>query len=331
VTGFDVDERHAGSRLDVVVAEELGESRSRAANRIAAGEVEVDGRVVSKHQRLAAGQRVEIAEAATPVATTPAPQLPPVRFEDEHLMVVAKPAGLVVHPGHGRPDGTLVDALLAAGVPLAPSGGEDRPGIVHRLDRDTSGLLLVAKSDHAHAALVEALRRREVERRYLALVDGEVAQARARIEAPLGRDPADRLRFAVVADGKPATTRYERLAVGRAEVADGSRGEVTLLACRLETGRTHQIRVHLAATGHPVCADRTYGADVRISRVLGLTRPFLHAASLALRHPITGQPLSLDEPVGDELRRAAELAGVGDALRRAEGGASADHEPGPTG
>jgi 23S rRNA pseudouridine1911/1915/1917 synthase len=330
VTGFDVDERHAGSRLDVVVAEQLGESRSRAAGRIAAGEVEVDGRLVSKHQRLVAGQRVEIAEPPAPEATAPAPPLPPIRYEDEHLLVVAKPAGLVVHPGHGRPDGTLVDALVAAGVPLAAAGGDQRPGIVHRLDRDTSGLLLVAKTDRVHAALVEALRRREVERRYLALVDGEVAQARARVEAPIGRDPGDRLRFAVVADGKPATTRYERLAVGRADVADGSRGEVTLLACRLETGRTHQIRVHLAATGHPVCADRTYGADVRISRVLGLARPFLHATSLALRHPITGAPLWLDEPVGDQLRRAADLAGVGDALRLAEEEARAAHGRGTT-
>jgi 23S rRNA pseudouridine1911/1915/1917 synthase len=318
VIGFEVDERQAGSRVDVVIAEHLEESRSRAANRIAAGEVEVDGRVVSKHQRLAVGQRVEIAEVAAPAPRGPAPDLPPVRYEDEHLLVVAKPAGLVVHPGHGRPDGTLVDALTEAGVPLAPAGGQHRPGIVHRLDRDTSGLLLVAKTDRAHGGLVEALRRREVHRRYLALVDGEVPQARARIEAPIGRDPRDRLRFAVVGDGKPATTRFRRLAVGRADVADGSPGEVTLLACRLETGRTHQIRVHLSATGHPVCGDRTYGADVRIARVLELTRPFLHAASLTLQHPVTGEPLSLDEPVGDDLRRAARLAGLAGELERAQ-------------
>ena len=321
--GFDVDERRAGERLDVAVAEHLEESRSRAANRIVAGEVEVDGRKVSKHHRLAIGQRVEIAEAAAPTPSAPPPALPPVRYEDDHLLVVAKPAGLVVHPGHGRPDGTLVDALLAADVPLAPAGGEGRPGIVHRLDRDTSGLLLVAKTDPAHAALVEALRRREVERRYLALVDGEVAQARARIEAPIGRDPRDRLRFAVVADGKPATTRYQRLGVGRAEVPDGSRGEVTLLACRLETGRTHQIRVHLAGTGHPVCGDRTYGADVRISRVLGLSRPFLHAAGLTFRHPVTEQPLAFQEPVPEQLRRAAELAGLGQELSGADLGEGA--------
>jgi 23S rRNA pseudouridine1911/1915/1917 synthase len=328
VTVFEVDERQAGSRIDVVVAEQLEESRSRAASRIAAGEVEVDGRVVSKHQRLVAGQRVEVAEAAPPPPPGPAPALPPIRYEDEHLLVVAKPAGLVVHPGHGRPDGTLVDALTAAGIPLASAGDEHRPGIVHRLDRDTSGLLLIAKTSPAHAGLVDALRRREVQRRYLALVDGDVARARARIEAPIGRDPRDRLRFAVVADGKPATTRYRRLAAGRAEVADGSRGEVTLLACRLETGRTHQIRVHLSATGHPVSGDRTYGADVRISRVLELTRPFLHAASLVLHHPVTGEPLSLVEPVGDDLRRAAELAGVAGDLERAQDGAP-DLDDGP--
>jgi 23S rRNA pseudouridine1911/1915/1917 synthase len=310
VRQLEVDARLAGTRLDVALAEHLEESRSRAAARIVAGEVAVDGRPAAKNHRLGLGQRITIDEPAPLAAPAAAPPLPPVRYEDEHLLVVAKPAGLVVHPGHGRPDGTLVDALVAADVTLAPAGGPGRPGIVHRLDRDTSGLLLVAKTDAVHAALVEALRLRRVERRYLALVDGEVTRARTRIEAPIGRDPRDRQRFAVVADGKPATTRTRVLATGRAEVADGSPGEVTLLGCRLETGRTHQIRVHLSSAGHPVCGDGTYGADVRIARAVALHRPFLHAVSLQLDHPVTGRRLALVEPLPDDLRRSAALAGV---------------------
>lgn len=310
MNGFEAHGTRIGARLDVAVAEHLEESRSRAAARITAGEVTVDGRRVTKNHRLGAGQQVTIADPAPEAPAGRAPPPPPIRFEDEHLLVVAKPPGLVVHPGHGRPDGTLVDALAAADVPLAPAGGTGRPGIVHRLDRDTSGLLVVAKTDAAHVALVEALRRREIERRYLALVDGEVAQARARIEAPIGRDPRERQRFGVVADGKPATTRYRRLAMGRAPVTDGSAGEVSLLGCRLETGRTHQIRVHLSSAGHAVCGDRTYGADVRVARALGLPRPFLHAVALRLDHPVTGERLSLVEPLPSDLRVAGELAGV---------------------
>jgi hypothetical protein len=190
-------------------------------------------------------------------------------------------------------------------VPLAPAGGDERPGIVHRLDRDTSGLLLVAKTDEAHAGLVDALRDRRVERRYLAMVDGIPSSPRARIEAPIGRDPRDRLRFAVVAGGREAVTRYVLLAEGAVVAADGQSRPVALLACRLETGRTHQIRVHLSSIGHPVCGDATYRADVRRSRALGLERPFLHAVALALDHPVSGERLELTEPVPDELVAAA--------------------------
>jgi 23S rRNA pseudouridine1911/1915/1917 synthase len=314
VTTFEVGPEHAGRRLDVVLAELLGQSRSRAAARLDAGEVTLDGRVVGRNSRATTGQVLTIAEASAPEPSGPPPPLPPVRYEDDHLLVVAKPAGLVVHPGPGHADGTLVDALRGAGVPLAPAGGDERPGIVHRLDRDTSGLLLVAKTDEAHAGLVDALRDRRVERRYLAMVDGVPSSPRARIEAPIGRDPRDRLRFAVVAGGREAVTRYVVLAEGAVVGADGQSRPVSLLACRLETGRTHQIRVHLTSIGHPVCGDTTYRADVRRSRVLGLDRPFLHAAALALEHPVTGEALELTEPVPDELAAAARAAGVADAL-----------------
>ncbi len=314
MTTFEVGPEHAGRRLDVVLAELLGQSRSCAAARLDAGEVTLDGRVVGRNRRAAVGQVLAVAEASEPEPSGPPPPLPPVRYEDEHLLVVAKPAGLVVHPGPGHAEGTLVDALRGARMPLAPAGGDERPGIVHRLDRDTSGLLLVAKTDEAYAGLVAALRDRRVERRYLALVDGVPANPRARIEAPIGRDPRDRLRFAVVAGGQDAVTRYVVLGEGSAVAADGQSRPVALLSCRLETGRTHQIRVHLTSIGHPVCGDSTYRADVRRARPLGLDRPFLHAASLGLDHPATGARLELTEPLPEDLRAAAVAAGLEAAL-----------------
>ncbi len=305
-----IDESLAGGRLDVVLAELLDESRSRVAARIADGQVTVDGRRVGKNHRVSPGETVEVVQAEPTAPARPAPEMPPVAYEDDHLLVVAKPAGLVVHPGHGNADGTLVDALLGAGIALAPAGGQDRPGIVHRLDRDTSGLLAVAKTDEAHAGLVEALRLRRVERRYLAMADGVLPRPRARIEAPIGRDPRDRLRFAVVATGREAVTRYEVLGVGRAENEDGVPGDVSLLSCRLETGRTHQIRVHLASLGNPVSGDATYRADVRLARALGLQRPFLHAAALTFDHPVTGARVEVTEPLPADLRAAATNAGL---------------------
>lgn len=293
-----------GDRLDVVVARTLGLPRAQAAARIDAGEATVDGASARRSHRVRAGERVALAATAA-VPATPAPPLPPVRFRDEHLLVIAKPAGLVVHPGPGHPDGTLVDALLAADVPLAPAGGEGRPGIVHRLDRDTTGLLVVACTDPVHERLVELLRRRDVTRRYLALVDGVPGARVGRIEAPIGRDPDHRRRFATVPDGKPATTRYTT-------VASGIVGErpVSLLACRLESGRTHQIRVHLTAIGHPVLGDPVYGPRPAMSAAIGLERPFLHAGRLAFPHPVTEAPLDLAEPLPDDLVASLERAGI---------------------
>ena len=299
----------AGQRLDVAVAAALGISRNQAAVRIARGEVTVDGRVVGKQHRLRPDDTVRVGEPVEP-ATGPVPPLPPVRYRDEHLLVVAKPAGLVVHPGPGHRGDTLVDALHAAGIPLAPAGGELRPGIVHRLDRDTSGLLLVASTDAAHTGLVAALQQRAVERRYLALVLGVPATPVGRIEAPIGRHPTDRTRFAVVADGRDAVTRYRTVATGHLATADGATVAVSLLVCRLETGRTHQIRVHLRELGHPVLGDPTYGPRRPSPAALGLRRPVLHAAALALRHPVTGDHVELVEPLPPELEQVVVRSGI---------------------
>lgn len=306
---FVADADTAGQRLDVAVAAALGISRSQAAARIARGEVTVDARVVGKQHRLRAGETVGVGDPVEPV-TGPVPPLPPVRYRDEHLLVVAKPAGLVVHPGAGHRGDTLVDALHAAGIPLAPAGGEQRPGIVHRLDRDTSGLLLVASTDAAHARLVAALQQRSIERRYLALVHGVPATPVGRIEAPVGRHPTDRTRYAVVADGRDAVTRYRTAATGHLATDDGATVEVALLVCRLETGRTHQIRVHLRELGHPVLGDPTYGPRRPSPATLGLRRPVLHAAALALAHPVTGERLELVEPLPPELDEVVVRAGI---------------------
>lgn len=289
----------------MALARWLDEPRSRSAGRIDRGEVTVDGAPAKRSLRLEGREVVEVAPPPEEPAGAAGVPPPPVRYEDEHLLVVAKPAGLVVHPGVGHPAGTLVQALAAAGVPLAAGGGEGRPGVVHRLDRDTSGLLVVAKTDRAHAGLVDALRDRRVERGYLALVEGVPAAPTGRVEAPIGRDPRDRKRFAVVADGKPATTHWEVRGDGRA----GER-PVALLGCRLGTGRTHQIRVHLAFLGHPVVGDRTYGGSRPLAERLGLDRPFLHATRLAFDHPVTGRRLELVEPLPDDLATAAAASGV---------------------
>jgi 23S rRNA pseudouridine1911/1915/1917 synthase len=309
VSGFEVDQDAAGVRLDVALADHLGVSRSRAAARILAGEVLVDGSAASKQHRLRVGERIALLEPPTP-APADVPPMPPVRYEDEHLLVVAKPAGLVVHPGAGTPHGTLVDALRGAGVELADGGDDQRPGIVHRLDRDTSGLLVVAKSAAAYTGLVAALRERRVARRYLALVAGVPARPRGRIEGPIGRDPGDRLKFAVVTDGKPAVTRYELLADGDAPAMEPGRGTVALLACRLLTGRTHQIRVHLTELGHPIVGDPVYGPRRSLARALGLERPFLHAAALGFVHPVTGADVAVHEPLPPALVAALEVVGI---------------------
>jgi 23S rRNA pseudouridine1911/1915/1917 synthase len=286
----------AGRRLDAVVGalERVG-SRAEAQRLIEAGRVLVDGRAVPKRHLLALGERVEVRPAPPPPAGIEPEDVPlTVRYEDEHLLVVDKPAGVVVHPGAGHRGGTLVHGLVARDI----AGGQDpaRPGIVHRLDRDTSGLLVVARTERAHRRLQRMLRDRLVDRRYLALVHGAAPPALT-IDRPVGRDRRVRTRMAAGApDGREAVTHLRRLE---------ELGRFSLVEARLETGRTHQIRVHLESVGHPVVGDRVYG---RRPETLGLERQFLHAARLAFPHPETGEPVEVESPLPDDLRRALALA-----------------------
>ena len=290
-----------GSRLDVVVARRASVTRGLAQAAIKEGAVTVGGRVVRPSHRLEEG------EAVTGSVAVPTVELPQgeaidltLRYDDERVLVVSKPAGLVTHPARGHASGTLVNALLGLGVPLA-GATSIRPGIVHRLDKDTSGLLLVAKDDAAQSYLVDALRERRIERRYVALVRGRPPADSGTIEAPIGRHPVKRRLFAVVPGGRPSGTHYEVTATG---------DRVSLLDLKLETGRTHQIRVHLAHLGNPVLGDRVYGGVSDLSRDLGLTRPFLHARSLRFPHPDDGREVHVEDDLPEALAGARDRAGV---------------------
>jgi len=282
-----------GDRIDRVVAALLDEPRAQAQARVVRGEVTVGGEVVRKSHRVRGGEHIEVADP--PAGSVAVPPPVPVRYADEHLMVVAKPAGMVVHPGAGVRAGTLVDALLASQVPLAAGGDPTRPGIVHRLDRGTSGLLVVARTGEALRGLRAQFDAHRITRRYWALVDGVPAHARATVDAPIARHPGDRTRFRTAADGRAAVSHYE---------IQRSWGRATSLHVTLETGRTHQVRVHLAALGHPVTGDLVYGASADLAADLGLDRPALHAAHLGFAHPVTGVHVAVDEPCPDDLRHA---------------------------
>ncbi|MBM3660751.1 MAG: RluA family pseudouridine synthase [Actinobacteria bacterium] len=276
---------------------ETGWSRAEVQALAAAGGVLVDGKPAAKSLRLATGQHVVVVGAPADDAPPEAEDVPvEVRYTDDDLYVVHKPAGLVVHPGAGHAHGTLVHGLLAIDPAIAGVGDPERPGIVHRLDRDTSGLMVVARTPEAYEALVAALARRDVGREYVALVWGHPENARGVIDAPIGRSTSRRTRMAVRREGKDARTVYE---VREWFVHP----DVARLDCRLETGRTHQIRVHLAAIGHPVVGDGTYGGNRPGIR---LDRPFLHAARLSFTHPRTGEPLAFEEPLPAELAETLE-------------------------
>ena len=286
----------AGERLDRIVALVTDASRSDAAALVAAGGVHVDGVVaIIGKQRLLLGQRIDVDETKLPTTALPAAD-PSVKytvvFEDEHVIVIDKPAGLVVHPGAGNPSGTLVNGLLAAYPEIVGIGEPHRPGIVHRLDIGTSGLMVVARSVRAYHSLVYALAQRDVTRVYRTLVWGHPANPNGVIDAPIGRDHRDPMRMAVVVDGKSARTRYQVLIEYRTPA------EASALECRLESGRTHQIRVHLAAIGHPVVGDGTYGG---IRHGIVTPRPFLHAAELAFVHPTSNEPMSFTSALPDDL------------------------------
>jgi 23S rRNA pseudouridine1911/1915/1917 synthase len=286
----------AGERLDRVVSD--------AAVLVAAGGATVDGAVVTSGKlRLQRDQVLTVDPSLLPQPELPAPD-DTVEFTvvhvDDHVIVVDKPAGLVVHPGAGNPTGTLVNGLLARFPEIAAVGDPARPGIVHRLDVGTSGLLVVARSPLAYDQLVAALSQRDVGRRYRTLVWGHPASPAGVIDAPIGRDHRDPMKMAVVVDGKVARTHYRTLHTYR-DVA-----EVAELECRLETGRTHQIRVHLAAIGHPVVGDGTYGGNRSAIRP---QRPVLHAAALSFRHPATGETLAFESALPADLQ--AVIDGLG--------------------
>jgi 23S rRNA pseudouridine1911/1915/1917 synthase len=286
----------APGRLDVVLTRLTGLTRADVQRAIASGLVTVDGVHRGKSYVLEGGEVLEArVEAEAPLQ----PEAPPVavRFEDAHLLVIAKPAGLVTHPTERRRSGTVVNRLLGMGVRLPTAGGPLRPGIVHRLDAGTSGLMVVAKTGEAYGTLLDMFRRHDVVRRYLALVRGRVEHDTFAVDAPLGRHAAR-----VVLDttgGRPATTRFEVR-----ERPDS----VTLLVALPETGRTHQIRVHLSSIGHPILGDRAYGGAGDDARRLRLTRPFLHSWRIAFRHPVTGAQVELEEPLPDDLAAALERA-----------------------
>ena len=290
---FAVPDALAGERLDRAVALLTGWTRSEVQALVESGAVLVDGARVPKSRRLVVDDVIEVlAEPEAVGRPEPDPTVPViVRHEDADVIVVAKPAGLVVHPGAGHPDATLVNGLLARYPELANVGDPARPGIVHRLDRDTSGLLVVARTPAAYDALVAMLAAHDVERRYTALVWGTPDARRGVIDAPIGRSVRRPTRMAVREGGRAARTGYE-------VVREYSVPEVALLACRLETGRTHQIRVHLQAIGHPVVGDAAYGGR---RAALALDRPFLHAGGLAFAHPITGVPIRVDEELPGDL------------------------------
>jgi 23S rRNA pseudouridine1911/1915/1917 synthase len=290
---FRASEADAGRRLDALVASrpEVG-TRSAAERLVASGAVLVDGRARAKSHRLEGGEEIEVA-LVEPQGLEPVELDLPLVYEDEHLVVVDKPAGLVAHPSGSDERVTLAHGLLALG---AAGGDPERPGLVHRLDRDTSGLLVVARSDRAYGLLSEAIRERRVERSYLALVVGEPQSRTGRITAPIGRDRFDRTRHSLDTD-------TPRDAVTWFEVREPL-GERSLLEVRLETGRTHQIRVHLEAIGLPVSGDPTYG----VAGDLGLARQFLHAHRLRLEHPLTGVELDLASPLPPDLATALEQA-----------------------
>jgi len=274
----------AGERVDAALARLLGLSRTRAAELAGEGAVRVDGRVVGKSDRLVAGAYLEVdlappAAHEVPVVPEPVPGMRIVH-DDDDLVVVDKPVGVAAHPSPGWAGPTVVGALAAAGYRISTSGSAERQGIVHRLDAGTSGLMVVAKSEHAYTVLKRAFKERTVEKVYHALVQGHPSPTTGTIDAPIGRHPSSDWKFAVVAGGKPSVTHYEVL-----EMLPGA----SLVEVHLETGRTHQIRVHFAALHHSLVGDLTYGADPALAARVGVTRQWLHAMRLGFEHPGTGQ------------------------------------------
>ncbi len=293
-----------GARIDAALAKLLGFSRTFAAETAEAGGVFLDGREARKSDRVAAGARVDVAwtPREEPRAVAEEVQGLGIVFEDDHLVVVDKPVGVAAHPSPGWEGPTVVGALLGRGVSVATSGAAERQGIVHRLDVGTSGLMVVAKSEYAYAQLKRAFKVRTVDKIYHAIVHGHPDPLAGTIDAPIGRHPSHSWKFAVTPDGKPSVTHYETI--------EAFRG-ASLVEVHLETGRTHQIRVHMAAHRHPCVGDPLYGSDPTVAAALGLTRQWLHAHRLAFEHPATGERVEFSSPYPPDLQHAYDLLADG--------------------
>ena len=290
----------ADTRVDAAIAKLLGFSRTVAAEIAESGGVVLDGRTLGKSDKLRAGAWLEVTweeKAPLRIEPIPVPDLGIV-YDDDDIVVVDKPVGVAAHPSPGWSGPTVVGALAAAGFRVSTSGAAERAGVVHRLDAGTSGLMVVAKSESAYTALKRAFKEREVEKIYHALVQGHPDPFSGTIDAPIGRHPKSDWKFAVTADGKPSVTHYETLEAF---------ASATLLEVHLETGRTHQIRVHMAAQRHPCVGDAMYGADPTLSQRLGLTRQWLHAMRLGFRHPSTGENVSFESVYPPDLQHAIDV------------------------
>ncbi|HVF52780.1 MAG TPA: RluA family pseudouridine synthase [Actinomycetota bacterium] len=298
---FEPTEDEVGLRLDAVVAGRTGVARAVVQRALRSGALTVDGHAAKPSHRLEARNVVEgDVEAPSPDAPQGEDIPIEIRYSDDRVLVVSKPPGLVVHPAGGHATGTLVNALLGLGIPLG-SIDPARPGIVHRLDKDTSGLLLVAKDDDAQAFLSGELKARRITREYVALVRGSMPAASGTVEAPIARHPTRRTMMAVAPGGRRAVTHYSVTAEGEGE---------SLLQVTLETGRTHQIRVHLAHLGHPVIGDRTYGGMSERALGLGATRPCLHAWRLTWPDPSSGALVSVEDPIPSDVSSVIRAAGI---------------------
>jgi 23S rRNA pseudouridine1911/1915/1917 synthase len=290
-----------GERLDAALARMFGLSRATAADLISGGRVLVAGRPGVKSDRVPAGEWLDVTLPPPPGAATPAPQPVPgltVVYEDADIVVVDKPVGVAAHPTPGWTGPTVLEGLLAAGHTIATSGAAERQGIVHRLDANTTGLMVLAKSEPAYSALKRAFRERTVDKRYHALVQGHPDPLRGTVDAPIARHPSGDGRFAVITGGRPSITHYDTL--------EAFRG-ASLVEIRLETGRTHQIRVHMAALRHPCVADRLYGADPVLAARLGLARQWLHAVGLGFAHPADGHQVSFTSEYPADLAHALDV------------------------
>ncbi|MFF0305882.1 RluA family pseudouridine synthase [Streptosporangium sp. NPDC004379] len=293
-----------GERLDAALSRLFGLSRTRAAELVASGDVLVDGSPAAKSDRVHAGAWLDVTLPPPPTAPMPVAEPVPgmtIVYEDDDVIVVNKPVGVAAHPTVGWTGPTVIGGLLGTGHRVATSGAAERQGIVHRLDANTTGAMVVAKSETAYSRLKRAFKERTVDKRYHALVQGHPDPLRGTVDAPIDRHPVGDGRFAVVAGGKDSVTHYDTIEAFRA---------ASLLDIKLETGRTHQIRVHMSALRHPCVGDMLYGADPKLAARLGVTRQWLHAVSLAFEHPVTGEWMTFTTDYPEDLARALELVGA---------------------